>query len=48
MVNTHRHGALYGPAAFAARCDELAQEYGERFEQPGILRRAVANSELFQ
>ena len=47
MVNTYQHGDLYGPAAFAARCDELAAQFGDRFEQPQILRNNIANNAFF-
>jgi 3-hydroxyacyl-CoA dehydrogenase/enoyl-CoA hydratase/3-hydroxybutyryl-CoA epimerase len=47
MVNTYQHGDLYGPAALAARCDELAAQFGDRFEQPQILRNNIANNAFF-
>lgn len=48
MVNTYSHGDLYGPAAVAARCDELAARFGERFAVPTILRHAATSGETFQ
>lgn len=48
MVNTYSYGDLYGPAAMAARCDELAAQFGERFTVPNNLRHAASSGESFQ
>ncbi|MCB1364769.1 MAG: enoyl-CoA hydratase/isomerase family protein [Rhodobacteraceae bacterium] len=37
----------YGPDRFAARCEELAARYGERFAPPAILREHVENGREF-
>ncbi len=47
MANTYSHGSFYGPAALAARCDELSKRYGERFIPPHILRQAAADNSVF-
>jgi 3-hydroxyacyl-CoA dehydrogenase / enoyl-CoA hydratase / 3-hydroxybutyryl-CoA epimerase len=48
MVNTYSYGDLYGAAAVAARCDELAAQFGERFTVPNNLRHAASRGESFQ
>jgi len=37
----------YGPARFVARCNELAEQYGERFLPPQIAIDKAAAGELF-
>jgi 3-hydroxyacyl-CoA dehydrogenase/enoyl-CoA hydratase/3-hydroxybutyryl-CoA epimerase len=40
------HGT--GPAAFVARCGELAERYGERFEPPASLVEQAERGELYR
>ncbi|TMV10067.1 3-hydroxyacyl-CoA dehydrogenase [Ruegeria sediminis] len=37
----------YGPERFLARCEELAAQYGPRFDPPEILKRHVAEDRAF-
>ena len=36
-----------GWSAFSARCAELASQYGDRFEAPGIVGEKIAAGEVF-
>ncbi|GHE21737.1 3-hydroxyacyl-CoA dehydrogenase NAD-binding domain-containing protein [Halomonas urumqiensis] len=45
FVNTCSHAGKKGPAAFVARCEELAKRYGERFAAPAIVREKAAAGE---
>ncbi len=38
----------YGIERFKARCDELAEVYGERFQAPAIIAEKIASGESFQ
>ncbi|MGH8454812.1 MAG: 3-hydroxyacyl-CoA dehydrogenase NAD-binding domain-containing protein [Nevskiales bacterium] len=49
----HQGGALqfinaYGVKQFVARCNELAEKYGERFKPARLLEKMAANGETFQ
>lgn len=48
VINTWEFGELTGPQAFAKRCDELAEAYGERFSAPKILREHAADNSFFE
>lgn len=48
MVNTYSHQGKTGAAALLTRCEELAAQFGERFNAPDILRKAAANGDSFQ
>lgn len=48
VVNTYEHNGQQGPVAFVARCQELANSYGERFTAPQILLDQAKNNTWFE
>lgn len=47
VVNTYEYKGDIGLTAFANRCSELAELYGERFSVPSILQEKINNNEKF-
>ena len=48
FVNTYEYGSETGLAAFISRCNELAENYGERFAAPLIVAQKLQAGELFE